>query len=179
MPPDGDADLRVQRLEEGPSRIHLDLHADDHAFAVHSSPGGLVWCSVSDPAGSPPAPVTWPGGHRSRVDQVCLDIASDGYDAECAYWSDLTGWPVRPSASHAEFRRLQVPDGMVMKVLLQRLDEPTGPVRAHLDLATDDRAAETERHVALGAVVVDRRPGWTVLRDPAGSPYCITDRPPA
>ncbi|GAB3307356.1 hypothetical protein EK0264_06705 [Epidermidibacterium keratini] len=28
-PPDGDAYLRVQRLEDGPSRIHLDLHFDD------------------------------------------------------------------------------------------------------------------------------------------------------
>lgn len=178
VPPDGDDHLRVQRLGEGPSRVHLDLHADDHTFAVHTSPGGLVWCSVSQPARTPPTPVTWPGGHRSRVDQVCLDIPQDRYDEECAFWSELTGWPVLESAEYAEFRRLRVPDGTLMKVLLQRLDEPSGPVRAHLDLATDDRPAETDRHVALGARVVDRREGWTVLSDPAGSPYCITDRRP-
>ena len=100
------------------------------------------------------------------------------YDEECAYWSQLTGWPVDEGKVHDEFRRLRVPDGYPMRVLLQRLDEPSGPTRAHLDLATDDRAAETDRHVALGAAVVDPRPYWTVLRDPAGSSYCITDRRP-
>ena len=178
VPPDGDDHLRVQRLSAGPSRIHLDVHADDHSFAVHTSPGGLVWCSVSHPAATAPAAVTWPGGHRSRVDQVCLDIPSEQYDEECAFWSELTGWPVDDGKVHDEFRRLRVPEGTLLRVLLQRLDEPTGPTRAHLDLATDDRAAETDRHVALGATVVDPRPHWTVLRDPAGSSYCITDRRP-
>jgi hypothetical protein len=178
VPPDGDDHLRVQRLYDGPSRIHLDLHADDHAFAVHTSPAGLVWCSVSHPSRTPPRAVSWPGGHRSRVDQVCLDIPAELYDEECAYWSEQTGWPVDDSTSHDEFRRLRVPEGTLMRVLLQRLDEPAGPARAHLDLATDDRGAETDRHVALGATVVDQRPHWTVLRDPAGSPYCITDRRP-
>ncbi|MFZ2013579.1 MAG: VOC family protein [Nocardioides sp.] len=122
--------------------------------------------------------MTWSGGHRSRVDQVCLDIPQDRYEEECAFWSELTGWPVDDSKAYAEFRRLRIPDGTLMKVLLQRLDEPTGPVRAHLDLATDDRPAETARHVELGAAVVDTRRGWTVLRDPAGTAFCITDRSP-
>lgn len=176
LPPEGDAHLRVQRLREGPSRIHVDVHAPDHEFAVRRSPGGLTWCTVAHPASVRPPAATWPGGHRSQVDQICLDIPADVFDEECAFWSGLTGWAVTDSPLRAEFRRLQVPDGVLMKVLLQRLDEPTGSVRAHLDLASDDRAAETRRHVALGAEVVDVRPRWTVLRDPAGTPYCITQR---
>ena len=177
VPPDGDDFLRVQRLGAGPSRLHLDVHAPDHGFAVHSSPGGFTWCTVSHPAAVRPAAATWPGGHRSIVDQICLDIPSEHYEAECAFWAELTGWDFEP-ARLPEFRRLRVPAGQPLRVLLQRLDDPTGPVRAHLDLSTTDRAAETERHLALGAAVVKVNAFWTVLRDPAGSSYCITDRQP-
>lgn len=175
VPPDGDDFLRVQRLGAGPSRLHLDLHAPDHEFAIHSSPGGLTWCTVSHDTSVRPQPATWPGGHRSIVNQVCLDIPSEQYDAECAFWAELTGWGFEP-ARLPEFRRLRVPADQPLRILLQRLDETDGPVRAHLDLASTDRAAETERHVTLGAVVVAPHEFWTVLRDPAGSAYCITDR---
>ena len=50
---------------------------------------------------------------------------------------------------------------------------------AHLDLGTTDRVAETERHLALGARIVAEVEFWTVLADPAGLAYCITDRDPA
>ena len=66
-----------------------------------------------------------------------------------------------------------------LDVLLQRLDHEDGPTSAHLDLGTTDRDAETERHVALGASIVAEEEFWTVLADPAGLPYCITDRDPA
>ena len=51
--------------------------------------------------------------------------------------------------------------------------------RAHPDLAVRDRAAVTQRHVGLGAEVVDVRERWTVLRAPGGQVYCLTDRDPA
>ena len=64
-------------------------------------------------------------------------------------------------------------------MLLQRLDRPTGPVGAHLDLGTTHRAAEVARHVALGASVATVEEFWTVLTDPTGAAYCVTDRDPA
>jgi Glyoxalase-like domain len=175
VPPGGDGYLKVQRLADGPPRIHLDVHAPDHVFAVRASPGGFPWCSVSHPVALHPRAATWPDGNRSRVDQVCLDIPRDVYDRECAYWSELTGWPLEDTSAYDEFRRLRVPPGQPLKVLLQRLDEPTGPVRAHLDLGTDDRPAEVARHRALGAEWVGEGRGWTVLRDPSGWVYCVTD----
>ena len=39
MPPDGDDFLRVQRLADGPSRIHLDLHVDDPSTAAERAVG--------------------------------------------------------------------------------------------------------------------------------------------
>ncbi|HMO12270.1 MAG TPA: VOC family protein [Actinotalea sp.] len=51
-------------------------------------------------------------------------------------------------------------------------------MRGHLDLSCTDRAAETARHVGLGAVVVGEGARWTVLLAPDGRRYCITDRFP-
>nr|WP_246378107.1 YigZ family protein [Nocardioides ginsengisegetis] len=196
VPPDGDDFLRVQRLGEGPSRIHLDLHVDDpraeaaravalgatqvddHGYVVMRSPGDLTFCFVRHRSSTRPRPATWPGGHRSLVDQVCLDLPASLADAETEFWHALTGWELSESPVSRGFRRLERPTGMPFRILLQRLDEPDGPVRAHLDLASDDRAAETARHQRLGATVVQRNDRWTVLTDPAGSAYCITDRDP-
>lgn len=54
----------------------------------------------------------------------------------------------------------------------------SGPARVHLDLATDDRDAEVDRHQALGAEPVRRTQWWTTLVDPAGLAYCVTARDP-
>lgn len=197
LPPDGDDYLRVQRLGGGPGRIHLDLHVDDPAIAAEAavelgarvlvrhelgyvvlrSPGGLIFCLVRHPATTRPAPTTWPDGTRSQVDQVCLDLPPELHDAEVAFWQALTGWP-RESSPESEFSRLQPPDSLPLRWLLQRLDDPGGPATAHLDLACDDREAETARHEALGATVVRVHEGWTVLTDPVGTTYCITERLP-
>jgi hypothetical protein len=215
LPPVGDPFLKIQRTgAQDPSRpgLHLDLHVtsvaasadraeglgaavvhrSDHGFVVLRSPGGFVFCFVHEVLGRRPWPTRWPQQHESVVDQVCLDIPAQAYDTECVFWSELTGWPVRRSVSRPEFRHLVRPDGIPIRLLLQRLGEATPgpetesatgpetgpPVTGHLDLACDDRAAEVARHERLGATVVARHAGWTTLRDPAGALYCVTDRDP-
>ncbi len=173
--------------------MHLDLHVSDldaaldEAIAlgatgarprdhvVLASPVGLPFCLVTDRGFTLPPPASWPGG-RSQVDQVCVDAPPSAFDAELAFWERLTGWNRTPTDS-PEFERLDG-DGMPLRMLLQRLDDEE-PARFHLDLSADDRAAETERHAALGARVenpTDR--GFTVLVDPGGRRYCVTDRTP-
>lgn len=193
VPRDGDDHLRVQRLGDEPSRLHLDLHVTDpraaadravalgatevadHGYVVLASPVGLTFCVVSHPASRRASPVTWPGG-RSAVDQVCLDLPAAAYEREWGFWEELTGFT--PSASDLpEFRRLTGPGAV--RLLLQRLDDEAARPGYHLDLSADDRAAEVARHVGLGATVVAEHPQWTVLADPAGSRYCVTDRTPA
>jgi hypothetical protein len=193
----GDDFLRVQRLEQGPGRIHLDVHVDNPAAAAHearllgaavledhetyvvlSSPGGLVFCLVSRPGSVRPGPATWPGGLTSLVDQVCIDIPAAGHEHEVAFWRALTGWELRQSPVARGFSNLIRPPSVPIRLLMQRRDEGDGPVFAHLDLATIDRATETERHLALGAELVREFPVWTVLRDPVGTTYCLTDRNP-
>ncbi|MGH3361999.1 MAG: VOC family protein [Nocardioides sp.] len=198
LPVAGESHLRVQRLHDGAPRVHLDLHVDDVAEAADravrrgarrahsphgsvatlSSPGGQTFCFVPHHGGGRARPGAWPGGHTSLVDQVCLDIPQQHHAAELRFWHDLTGWQLRRSTTAEEFHHLVRPEGMPIRLLLQRLGETAGGVRAHLDLATTDRDAETSRHERLGADVVDTHQHWTVLADPAGSPYCITDRNP-
>ena len=67
--------------------------------------------------------------------------------------------------------------GLALQVLLQRLDDEASVVVGHLDIFSDDREAETERHLELGATIVGRYERWTVLRDPSGRVYCIIARP--
>lgn len=196
VPGDGDPFLRVQRLGDGPDRIHLDLHvpdaraaADDaialgatevadHGYVVLRSPGGFTFCYVTHAAGTRPRATAWPDGHASIVDQVCLDIPATSYDSESEFWRRLTGWEERGSAVSPDFHSLLRPPGHPIRLLLQRLHDPTGDVRAHLDWATTDRAAETVRHVGLGATVRHTDTHWTVLEDPRGRAYCLTDRDP-
>jgi hypothetical protein len=159
------------------------LHRSPHGYIVLRSPGSFTFCLVHERLRERPAPSRWSddGVHESLVDQLCLDIPADAFETECAFWAGFTGWELRTSGAHPELAHLTRPDGIPLRVLLQRLgDDPRREVRAHLDLASSDREAETRRHERLGAVVERVHPavGWTVLRDPAGARYCITDRDP-
>lgn len=176
VPPDGDPYLRVQRTADGSAGVHIDLHRPDQEFRLFHSPGGLTFCEVSELLTRRPEPATWPDGHRSQVDQVCLDIPPSRYEAECAFWAERTGWELRGADTDTEFRSLARPPGQPIRILLQRVGDERPRVTAHLDLATDDRDAETARHERLGARVTRRHDDFTVLADPTGAAYCITDR---
>jgi hypothetical protein len=61
-------------------------------------------------------------------------------------------------------------------LLIQRLGN--GPGRVHIDIHTDDPAAELTRLEKLGAKLVEQVHSWWVLRDPAGLLFClIPERP--
>lgn len=193
VPGEGDAYLRVQRVRDANPRLHLDVHVTDvgaaaaHAvelgaepvadaglgYRVLCSPGGLVFCLVRHTSRTRPAPTAWPDGHRSVVDQVALDLTLEVHAVESAFWAALLDQPVQ-QLGRDEFSTIDLRPELPLRFLLQRLDERTGPARAHLDLSADDVAAEVARHLALGAVRVRDHDDWTVLRDPAGLHYCVT-----
>ena len=188
LPAAGSAYVKVQAVQAG-SGIHLDLDSRDrpasvalarslgattawsyHDVEVMRSPGGLTFCHTlldGDP--------TLHRDGTTILDQVCLDVPARHWDTEVAFWSELTG-RTPEVGTRPEFVRL-VEDGR-LRLLLQRLGEADGPVRAHPDLATADRAADTARHLSLGARLVARHDHWTVLSAPGGQVYCLTDRDP-
>lgn len=109
------------------------------------------------------------------LDQVCIDIPVPLWDDEVEFWRRLTGRVLEPGR-RPEFAFLGA-EGQV-RILLQRLDESRGPVRAHLDFAVADRAAEARRHASLGADLIEVFDWWTVMRAPDGHVYCFTERDP-
>jgi hypothetical protein len=193
VPPRGDAWLKLQAVAAGPGGIHLDLDVDDVAASaveaerlgatrigaigaevvILRSPGGLAFCLT--PRRGDPELVR--EGAVELVDQVCLDCPDDVHDTEVGFWVSLTRWPW-VDVDEPELSRLSRPTGIPVRLLFQRLGEPTGPVRAHADLACADRDASLGRHLAAGARVVQVREGWTVMADPVGRVYCLTDRNP-
>ena len=195
LPEGADACVKVQAIGDG-GGAHLDLCTEDwRAFSrtaldlgasvlaeldglcVMRSPAGLAFCAVQWHGESKrPDVVVADDGSRSRLDQVCLDVPPGTYDAEVEFWARLTGWQLRDSAL-PEFKLLKPPQGLPIRILLQRLTTDQPP-RAHLDLACSDREATRAGHERRGAVVVDRRPRWIVMRDPAGGVYCLTIRDP-
>jgi predicted enzyme related to lactoylglutathione lyase len=201
QPAGGDRFLWLQRVDRpaGAGGWHLDLHVPDRAAGVEvavtagaevvrtgddyvalNSPAGLPFCLAredDDRARTRPTPASRPGG-RSLVDQICIDIPAKGFEREVAFWVRLTGWP-QTGSDLPEFDRLAVPARLPVRMLLQRLGpDDTDGIRAHADIAADDRAAEVGRHAELGGEVVGPGQGWTTLRDPAGLTYCVTDRVP-
>lgn len=194
VPSRGDAWVKLQSVLDGPGGVHLDLDVDDVTVAaqiaqglgaehvgtlgdcviVLRSPGGLAFCLTPS---SDRAHHQVRTGEPDLLDQVCVDVPTETHDQETAFWSALTGWD-HVTSDAAGFSYLARPADQPLRLLFQRLDEPTGPARAHLDIACVDRAATRAAHCAAGASVVEDYAFWTVLRDPTGRAYCLTDRSP-
>jgi predicted enzyme related to lactoylglutathione lyase len=198
VPPDGagDASVKLQGVRSG-NGAHIDLEFDDFDRALARAVdlgGGVVerdgeWAHVTSPSGyglcvtgwhgatRAAAPFTAPDGTRTRLDQVCIDIAPSAHEAEVAFWSGLTGLKVVPSSRFAEFSWLERPAGLPVEVLFQRLGEER-PTSAHLDASSSDADASRAWHETLGAEFVREGANWVVMRDPAGGIYCLIRREP-
>ena len=107
--------------------------------------------------------------HYSRFSRVVIDVPADHHGTELAFWQGALGTPFTEATSVPDFHWADLP-GEGNAVLLQRLGD--GPPRMHLDIHTNDRAAEVARLTALGATVVTDG-AWTVMRDPAGLMFCV------
>ena len=164
----------------GPLPPYLSVQMQEPPWGWRGPLGLTIAVESDSPTPEVPPPASFPGVRRSRVYQVCVDRPRRWFDYDAETWAIHTGGHLEPLERRPEFTWVRMPDGPhPLELLLQRLDEEDGPGSAHLDVGTSDRPAEVRRHLALGATMVAEEEFWTVLSDPAGFPYCVTDRDPA
>ena len=109
--------------------------------------------------------------HFSRINGIPIDCNADDIDAAAAFWGAALGRPVDPDhpGTRGNYRMLETPQGQI-SVQIQRVDHES---RVHIDIETDDIAAEVERLQALGAVIDQQKERWTIMRAPTGHRFCV------
>src|SRR5262245_25651915 len=105
--------------------------------------------------------------HRGRLFGVFVDTPRADADRSVEFWSEALGATVEPEDE--DYTALKGATGRFGFVVQAVDDAP----RYHLDIETDDIAAETARLIGLGATEVGRHGGWVVLRAPGGQLLCV------
>lgn len=111
--------------------------------------------------------------HRSRIGVVLVDHPAESYDAAAAFWAAAHGSDRRGDATDPDdpYESLAPLAGGI-NLELQRTGTGT-PARVHLDIETDDVAAEVARVESLGARMLERHEDYAVLSDPGGLVFCV------
>ncbi|MGB3602414.1 MAG: VOC family protein [Gordonia sp. (in: high G+C Gram-positive bacteria)] len=166
----GDPYLRVQRVNDGPGGMHLDLHVDSpedaaleaqtlgatllrrapEGFVTLQSPAGGVFCLVPWAGESERArPIRWPDGGISIVDQLRFEVPHEVFDAEVTFWAKLTARTLDDLGGADELAINHSPR-LSLQVVIGRTDSDT--TRALPSIAATDVAHELSRHKDWGAV---------------------------
>ncbi len=111
--------------------------------------------------------------HFSRLFKVVIDVPASEHDRELSFWEAAVGQPLS-RFDYPEYHGAAL-HGQDFWLLTQCLGE--GTARVHVDIHTDDLAAEVDRLERLGAERVQRVHSWWVMRDPAGLLFCVIPNP--
>ncbi|MGO4297520.1 VOC family protein [Glutamicibacter sp. MCAF14] len=113
----------------------------------------------------------------AQIGMITLDTVDE--QSAAAWWRAVLGG--KYAGQYPGFTMIRVP-GFSAMLGFQKVPEVTaGKNRVHLDLsATSDRAREVEIFVKAGATRLEEHCddpdfGWSVLRDPYGIVFCISD----
>jgi Glyoxalase-like domain len=92
--------------------------------------------------------------HHSHLCAVLIDCRTSDLDGAARFWGEALGGSVdlNHASSRGNYRMLETPPDEPI-VEIQRVDHES---RVHLDIETDDIAAEVARLTRLGAKVVQR-----------------------
>ena len=108
--------------------------------------------------------------HRSRLTAVLIDVPAADHERAVTFWSAALGKPGERVEKYPEYHFLgQVTPGIEFMVQATGDDGP----RIHIDIESDDVEAEVTRLKALGATEIDRQNTWVIMRDPAGTVFCV------
>ncbi len=107
-------------------------------------------------------------------------IRVDDLERQTAFWSAALDYVPREDDAD-DWVLMRPRNGIGPNLSLDRVRSNLQiPPRIHLDLYTDDQAAEVQRLIGLGASQVhwDKRPpdaDYVILADPEGNRFCVVD----
>jgi hypothetical protein len=109
--------------------------------------------------------------HYSRLCAVLIDCRTSDLEGAARFWGAALGRPVDPghAGSRGNYLMLQTPPDEPI-VQIQRVEHES---RVHIDIETDDIAAEVARLSQLGAKPVQRLERWVVMEAPTGQRFCV------
>jgi hypothetical protein len=108
--------------------------------------------------------------HRTTYGAIGIDVPVAIRPRVTEFWSAALGATPQAVDGQPEYTDLDARFGG-RNIFVQGIDE--GQARLHLDLHTDNRAAEVRRLMGLGATVVSSHSSWDVMLDPAGLLFCV------
>ena len=111
----------------------------------------------------------------------CLTIDCKDPDALARWWASALNYEITYQSPPEETEDREVaisqPGGDWELLFLQAPDDKVVKNRLHLDLRPEDRDAEVDRLIELGATKADIGQGpevtWVVLADPEGNEFCV------
>ncbi len=109
--------------------------------------------------------------HKSRLAGLILDCETDDLAAAADFWGAALG--ARPKRQvdkkTDQYVALDVPaDGPYVEV--QTVDHES---RVHIDIESDDIAAEVRRLEGIGATKLREVKEWVVMEAPTGQRFCV------
>ena len=110
--------------------------------------------------------------HHSRLSTLVIDCHIDDLTEAVEFWSQALGKPVADADQDGDGRYAELKTAADEPlILLQKVEHAS---RVHLDIETDDLAAEVARLQGLGARRVALvRERWWVMEAPGGHRFCV------
>lgn len=109
--------------------------------------------------------------HKSKLAGFIIDCESCDLEPAANFWGNALGMAVRdlPPGEGDIYKKLEdTQHGLHIEV--QKVSHPS---RVHLDIETDDIAAEVLRLEKLGARRIQQLHTWWVMEAPTGQRFCV------
>ena len=109
--------------------------------------------------------------HKSKLAGFIIDCQTRDLDRAADFWGSALGMAVRelPPGEGEIYKKLEdTQHGLHIEV--QKVSHPS---RVHLDIETDDIAAEVRRLEKLGARPIQEVGTWWVMEAPTGQRFCV------
>ncbi len=109
--------------------------------------------------------------HKSRLAGIIIDCDTDDLGAAAEFWANALGAPAKHAAdlSVSPYVELNMPAGEPYA----EVQKVAHPSRVHIDIESDDIAAEVARLEKLGAKRIAEIREFVVLEAPTGQRFCV------